>query len=72
MLFSDAIIVTKYVSIFLLKNPFGFQDEFWSFFVNIWIVSFSFIAQFVLDFLPGSRGIGFHLCSGLNFTNHAA
>ena len=70
MLFSNAIVVTKYVSIFWLKNPFGFQDEFWSLFVNVWIVSVSFLAQFVLDFLPGSRGIAYPLCSGLNFTNH--
>ena len=39
-LFFDAIIIFKYMSIFWLKNPLNFKDDFWSLFVNSWVVLF--------------------------------
>ncbi len=39
ILFLDAIIVERYIMIFWLKNPINFQDDFWSIFINIWIVT---------------------------------
>ena len=38
ILFLDAIIIERYIMIFLLQNPINFQDDFWSIFVNIWVV----------------------------------
>ena len=55
LLFYDASMVMKYVSIFCLKNPFGFRDEFWYLLCNIWIVLFAFISQLIGELLPGNH-----------------
>ena len=54
LLFCDAAMVIKYVSIFWLKNPAGFQDAYWSRFLNTWILVGSFIIQLSLEILPGT------------------
>ena len=54
LLFCDAAMVIKYVSIFWLKNPAGFQDAYWSRFLNTWILVGSFIMQLSLELLPGT------------------
>jgi hypothetical protein len=38
ILFSNAIIIFRYMSIFWLRNPMSFKDDFWCFFVNTWVV----------------------------------
>ena len=38
----DVMVITRYIFIFWLKNPLGFQDEFWGLFLNIWITIFRF------------------------------
>ncbi len=53
VLFMDALLFTRYVFIFWHKNPAIFQDAFWSLFINIWVVSFSFISQLIFTFTPG-------------------
>jgi hypothetical protein len=63
-LFTLGFSVSRYLYIFYLKNPARFQDEFWHFFVNIWVVSFGLISQFVFVILPGRQPISFYLCSG--------
>jgi hypothetical protein len=63
-LFFDTINISSYVFIFWLKNPLNFQDDFWSTFVNLWIISFSLISQFVYVFLPGRQPLNFYICSG--------
>ena len=40
LLFFDAIIIFKYISIFWLKNPLNFKDDFWCVFTNVWVVIF--------------------------------
>ena len=45
LLFMDGIAVTRYVFIFWLKNPAAFNDDFWSFFLNIWVVGYSLITE---------------------------
>ena len=52
LLLLNSTIVSKYVSIFWLKNPASVEDEFWSLFVCIWSVGFSCIYNFVLNSLP--------------------
>jgi hypothetical protein len=37
----DAIVVTRYVFIFRLKNPASFDDEFWCCFITVWIYAAS-------------------------------
>jgi hypothetical protein len=54
----------KYVSVFWLKNPFGLQDEFWSFYFNLFVVCFSLLSQSVGDFLPGAKTMSYFICTG--------
>ena len=36
-LFIDLIVLSRYVYIFHLKNPAAFDDNFWAFFLNLWV-----------------------------------
>ena len=38
LLLIDAIVIARYFLIYWMKNPFSFQDDFWSYFVNTWII----------------------------------
>ena len=42
LLYFDSIAIYRYVMIFCLKNPIGFQDDFWCQFVVSWIAIFRF------------------------------
>ena len=53
LLFYDSISLLRYLFIFWLKNPTGFCDDFWTKFVNVWIIVFSFISQILHSILPG-------------------
>jgi hypothetical protein len=48
MLYACAIMGFQYVSLTWLKNPAGINDEFFSLIVNVWIIGFSLIFNFVL------------------------
>ena len=65
-LFCDAVTLARYVFIFHLKNPARFQDDFWHLFLNIWIVGFGLVSQFVFVYLPGQQPINFYICAGLD------
>ena len=69
MLFFNVMLLTKYLAVFWLKNPFGFQDDFWSLFINIWIPTFSHLLQFVVDFKINNFGKLYKICSGKSFEN---
>ena len=43
ILFLDAIVIFKYISIFWLKNPLSLKDDFWCLFINIWVVLIRFV-----------------------------
>ena len=66
LLILTATIVMRYICIFLMKNPTGFQDDFWSLFLNIWIVAFSFITQFVFVHMPGRQVNQYYICLGIS------
>ena len=63
-LFFNGIVIFKYICIFILKNPTGMQDEFWSLFVWRWVIAFSYISQSVLDFFPGQYSLNYLICTG--------
>ena len=63
-LFCNAIAIIRYLLFFWLRNISEFQDEFWSNFINIWVVSFSVISQTVFILMPGSPTTGFFICIG--------
>ena len=64
VLFYDALVLVRYLSIFWLKSPLTFQNEFWFLIVNIWVVSFSLLSQAVFVFLPGRQPLNYYLCKG--------
>jgi len=64
VLFYDAMVVVRYLSIFVLKNPLEFQNEFWTFFVNVAVVFFSLASQTVYLLLPGTEPLQTKICSG--------
>ena len=66
MLFLDGIMISRFMFVFVYKNPSAFQDDFWSFFVNIWILSFSWIGQIVSEVFLGCNNLGTNICSGKN------
>jgi len=53
LLYLNAIILSKYLFIFWLKNPTAFHDDFWSFFYDIWATLLAWTAHGVIAFLPG-------------------
>ena len=68
MIFGDAIMVSRFIFIFILKNPSAFQDDFWSLFGNIWLLSFCWIGQMVSEVMLGCENINVNICSGKNIT----
>ncbi len=38
VLFLDAIGIVRYIFIFWMKNPLSFHDDFWTYFINCWVV----------------------------------
>ena len=44
-MFASATSLVRYVFVFWLKNPAGFQDDFWHLFINLWIIGFNIVAQ---------------------------
>ena len=66
MIFGDAIMISRFIFIFVLKNPSAFQDDFWSLFGNIWALSFCWIGQIVSEAMLGCENTNVNICSGKN------
>ena len=64
LLYFDAIIIVRYLYIFVLDNPAAFRDEFWYRFVNLWIKTFGIIFQSSWHILAPRQPIGFYICCG--------
>ena len=60
----NAMTIVRYVFILWLKNPAAFKDDFWFMYINVWIVSFSFISQLVRAMAPGNHQLEYKLCTG--------
>ena len=74
VLFFDAIIVTRYVFIFWLKNPGSVDDDFWCWFLSLWVIGFSHLMNFVIYFLPVRQPLHYYTCADLDPTadlNHS-
>jgi hypothetical protein len=61
----NLIVIFRYIFIFWLKNPAAFQDEFWHFFLVIWMKGFSFISQWVIAYFPGTQSLNYYVCLGI-------
>ena len=71
LLLFDAMAITKYIIIFVLKNPSKFNNEFWHVFIVIWVKGFSFICQASWHICLSSQPMGFYICSGNNPLNES-
>jgi hypothetical protein len=61
-------MLDRYVIIFWLKNPSIINDDFWSFFLTLWIGMASFTTEFTRYFLPGKQAFAYYLCTGTDPT----
>ena len=68
MLFLDSIMLSRFVFIFVLRNPTAFQDDFWSLFGNIWILAFCWIGQTVSEIMLGCGNLNTNICAGKNLS----
>ena len=68
LLLLDFIAMARYIFIFWLKNPAGFNDEFWSTLINLWTFMATALLQFTQIFLPGKDYPDTWICSGENPT----
>jgi hypothetical protein len=66
VLFYDAILVTRYVFIFRIKNPGGVDDDFWCRLLSLWIVGISALVNFVIYSLPLKRPMYFFICTDMD------
>jgi hypothetical protein len=64
ILFFDAMAVTRFTYIFILKNPANFNDDFWWQMMNIWIKLFSITFQSCWHFTTERQPIGYYICVG--------
>ncbi len=59
-------MMTRYIFIFWLKNPAAFHNDFWSLFISMWVVAFSWVSQVVFDVMLGHDNYQIHICTGLS------
>jgi hypothetical protein len=60
----DAIIIARYIFIFWLKNPTGFNDGVWFWFTFVWIKLSNRITQTCWHLLSVRQPVGYYICSG--------
>ena len=69
LLLYDAIIITKYILIFWLKNPGAVNDDFWCIFINYWVCIASVLYDATRFILPGKMNFSYYICSGTSPTS---
>ena len=67
-LFFDSIACMRYIFIFFLKNPAAFRDDFWCFFIYIWVKAYSLIVEIVIHNLMAHNKLSYYICTGLDPT----
>ena len=60
----DAIVVTKYIFVHLIKNAVAIDEGFFQHFINISTFSFSLISQSIYVWMPGRNPILYYICIG--------
>lgn len=64
LLYLDAITVTRYLFIFVLRNPAAFPDDFWIMFVNVWIRSACIIGNTAWALKNEHEVLNYYICTG--------
>jgi hypothetical protein len=60
----DAMLIIKYIFISHLKNPTAVQDDFWTFWINLWTFAFFLLSTTVVNTLPGRDPPRVTICIG--------
>jgi len=66
VIFYDCIVLCRYIFIFWLKNPAAFKDDFWSAFLNLWVVLVSVLYNLAWALLPGNQPLPYYFCTGID------
>jgi hypothetical protein len=66
LFFFTFITLSRYVSIFILKNPLGYYEDFWSRFICLWVTLAATLIQSTVDILPGKHPMNYVVCTGKN------
>jgi hypothetical protein len=64
ILINTAVVATKYIYIFVVKNPSNLHDGFWCLFTNLWFLMIGSVFQFTNQFLPSRDGLSVNICVG--------
>jgi hypothetical protein len=62
MLLLDAIVVSKYIFVFVLKNPVAIHEGYFLYFINISTLMVSFVSQCIYSWLPGRNPTLYYFC----------
>lgn len=62
----DVMVIIQYLFVFVVKNPTGIMDNFWGFFISLWVTIFSLVFNTSLSLSPGRRTMQFYTCSGID------
>ena len=60
------LILTKYISVFILKNPTSIESNYWTFVINLTVAFLCTLSQFVFTILPGRNPVNIYICMGKN------
>ena len=60
----EAIVITKFVFVYVLKNPVAIHDEFLRVFINLSTFTLSFLSQSVYMAMPGRNPLAYYICIG--------
>ena len=60
----DLIILSRYAYVFWLKNPAGFNDDFWVSFCNMWVMMMSLLTKSVQHLIINQQTLTYYFCCG--------
>jgi len=60
----NAIIISRYIFIFILKSSSLAEENFWAFFVSVWIKFAALIINQIIFFIPGNLSPTTFICGG--------
>ena len=63
---NKGVDIFQYIYLVVYNNYSAFQEEFWSFFINIFIVLYSFIYSYSFMEVPGRHGVNYYMCLGVS------
>jgi hypothetical protein len=66
LLFFDLVAISRYFYIFVLKNPAGFNDDFWAFFLNIWATMLCLLTKTTYHLAIPQQAMPFYICCGMD------